>query len=55
MAQHPTSYDYVAAKVPSPLTEEMEREKKEKMAEKKRALKKAKKQREKVFSHKRHD
>lgn len=48
MAQHPTSYDYTAAKVPSPLTEEMERERKEKMAEKKRAQKRAKKQREKV-------
>ena len=48
MAQHPTLYDYSAAKVPSPLTEEMERERKEKMAEKKKALKKAKRQREKV-------
>ena len=48
MAQHPSSYDYSAAKIPSPLTEEMERERKEKMAEKKKALKKAKKQREKV-------
>ena len=48
MAQHPSSYDYGAAKVPSPLTEEMERERKEKLAEKKKALKKAKKQREKV-------
>lgn len=49
MAQHPSSYDYGAAKVPSPLTEEMERERKEKLAEKKKALKKAKKQREKVY------
>ena len=49
MAQHPTSYDYGAAKVPSPLTEEMERERKEKMAEKKKAQKKAKKQKEKVI------
>jgi hypothetical protein len=48
MAQHPSSYDYSAAKLPSPLTEEMERERKEKLAEKKKALKKAKKQREKV-------
>ena len=48
MAQHPSSYDYGAAKVPSPLTEDMERERKEKLAEKKKALKKAKKQREKV-------
>ena len=48
MAQHPSSYDYSAAKIPSPLTEEMERERKEKMAEKKKALKKARKQREKV-------
>ncbi len=48
MAQYPTSCDYSTAKVPSPLTEEMERERKEKMAEKKKALKKAKKQREKV-------
>lgn len=48
MAQHPASYDYSAAKVPSPLTEEMERERKEKMAEKKKALKRAKKQRERV-------
>ena len=40
MAQHPSSYDYSAAKVPSPLTEEMERGRKEK----------AKKQREKVAS-----
>ena len=55
MAQHPTCYDYAAAKVPSPLTEEMERERKEKMAEKKRVLKKAKKQREKVFNYNSYD
>ena len=48
MAQHPSIYDYSAAKLPSPLTEEMERERKEKLVEKKKALKKAKKQREKV-------
>ena len=48
MAQHPDRYDYSAAKIPSPLTEDMEKERKAKMAEKKKALKKAKKQREKV-------
>ena len=48
MAQHPDRYDYGAAKIPSALTEDMEKERKAKMAEKKKALKKAKKQREKV-------
>lgn len=34
MAQFPTAYDYAAAQVPSPLTEEKERERREKAAEK---------------------
>ena len=50
MAQFPTTYDYTAAQVPSPLTEEKERERREKAAEKKRERRKAKKQREKVIS-----
>ena len=49
MAQFPTAYDYAAAQVPSPLTEEKERERREKAAEKKRERRKAKKQREKVL------
>ena len=49
MAQFPTAYDYAAAQVPSPLTEEKERERRERAAEKKRERRKAKKQREKVL------
>ncbi len=48
MASHPTAYDYDSAHIPSALTEEMERERREKMAEKKKAQKKARKQREKA-------
>jgi len=49
MAQFPTAYEYAAAQVPSPLTEEKERERREKAAEKKRERRKAKKQKEKVI------
>lgn len=49
MGEHPCAYDYVAAQVPSPLTEAMERGRREKVAERKRAQKKAKKQKEKVY------
>ena len=31
MAQHPLAYDYTAAQIPSPLTEDMERERREKV------------------------
>ena len=31
MAQRPKAYDYTAAQIPSPLTEEMERERREKV------------------------
>ena len=48
MALFPSAYDFAAAQVPSPLTEDMERDRREKMAEKKKAQKKAKRQREKV-------
>lgn len=48
MAQFPTAYDYAAAQVPSPLTEEQEKERRERAAEKKREKRKAKKQKEKV-------
>ena len=48
MGDFPSAYDYPAAQVPSPLTEAMERGRKEKMAERKKAVKKAKKQREKA-------
>ena len=48
MGDFPSAYDYSAAQVPSPLTEAMERGRKEKMAERKKAIKKAKKQREKA-------
>ena len=50
MAQFPAAYDYGAAQIPSPLTETMEKERKEKIAERKRAQRKARKQREKVGS-----
>lgn len=32
MAQQPTAYDYAAAQIPSPLTEEMERERRDKVS-----------------------
>ena len=50
MATYPSMYDYTAAQIPSPLTEDMERERKEKLAEKKKAQKKARKLKEKVIS-----
>ena len=31
MAQQPTAYDYAAAQIPSPLTEDMERDRKDKV------------------------
>ena len=31
MAQQPMAYDYAAAQIPSPLTEDMERERREKV------------------------
>ncbi|KAJ8313538.1 hypothetical protein KUTeg_008099 [Tegillarca granosa] len=42
MARYPDKYDYVTAQVPSPLTAEMESEKKKKEAERKKVQKKAK-------------
>ncbi len=48
MAHYPKAYDYDSAHVPSPLTEDMERERNRKEAERKREKKKARKQREKV-------
>lgn len=47
MAQHPLAHDYTAAQIPSPLTEEMERERRGKLAERRREKKRAKKQKEK--------
>lgn len=47
MAQHPLAHDYTAAQIPSPLTEEMERERRDKLAEKRREKKRAKKKKEK--------
>ena len=49
MSQHPAAYDYECSHIPSPLTEEMEKDRSKKEAEKKREKKKAKKQREKVL------
>ena len=49
MALHPAAYDYNLAQIPSPLTEDMEKERKEKTNEKKKAQKKARKQRERVI------
>lgn len=51
MASHPAMYDYDSAHIPSALTEEMERERREKINEKKKAQKKARKQREKVHTY----
>ena len=48
MASHPSAYDYDSAHIPSPLTHDMEKERREKTNEKKKAQKKARKQREKV-------
>ncbi len=48
MASHPAAYDYDSAHIPSALTEEMEKERREKINEKKKVQKKARKQREKV-------
>lgn len=48
MASHPSAYDYDSAHIPSPLTQDMEKERREKTNEKKKAQKKARKQREKV-------
>lgn len=42
MAAHPSSWDYSAAQIPSPLTEEMERERSKKEAEKRKEKKKKK-------------
>ncbi len=47
MAKFPEAYDYESSQIPSALTEDMERARKEKMAEKKRAQKKARRLREK--------
>ncbi len=47
MAQFPCAYDYQSSQIPSPLTEDMEKDRREKMAERKRTQKKAKKLREK--------
>lgn len=49
MAQYPTAYDFDSTHIPSPLTEDMERERNRKEAERKKERKKAKKQREKVY------
>ena len=42
MAAHPSLWDYVAAQIPSPLTEEMERDRSRKEAEKRKERKKKK-------------
>merc|ERR1711963_476051 len=47
MAAQPSRYDYAKAQVPSPLTEEMESERKAKMAEKRKQKKKAANERNK--------
>ena len=48
MNQYPDMYDYTVAKIPSPLSEEMELVRKEKKTEKKKAQRKAQKERKKV-------
>ena len=48
MARFPDRYDYKAAQVPSPLTEGMETERKQREAERKKAQRKAKQERDKV-------
>ena len=48
MASHPSAYDYDSAHIPSPLTQDMEKERREKTNEKKKTQKKARKQREKA-------
>ena len=55
MAAFPSAYDYSTAQVPSPLTDEMEKERREKLAEKKREKKKVNKQRERVLKVKREE
>lgn len=47
MNQYPDMYDYTVAKIPSPLSEEMELVRKEKKTEKKKAQRKAQKERKK--------
>ncbi|KAK3728093.1 hypothetical protein RRG08_022143 [Elysia crispata] len=47
MSLWPDRYDYTTAQIPSPLTEEMEQERKRKMAEKRKAKKKAANERNK--------
>lgn len=47
MAKYPNRYDYGEAKIPGPLTEEMEIERRKKEAEKKKIQKKAKQERDK--------
>lgn len=48
MSRFPAAYDYEHSHVPSPLTEDMERERSKKEAEKRKEKKRVKKQREKV-------
>ncbi|KAK3101748.1 hypothetical protein FSP39_006094 [Pinctada imbricata] len=48
MARFPDRYDYKTAQVPSPLTPEMELERKQKDADRKKAQKKAKQERDKI-------
>lgn len=48
MAEYPGVYDYEGAYIPSPLTEEMERERSRKEAEKRKEKKRARRQKEKV-------
>lgn len=48
MAQYPAAYDYDSTHIPSPLTEEMEKGRSQKEAERKKEKKRAKKQRDKV-------
>ena len=48
MALYPSAYSYERAHIPSPLTQDMERERSRKEAERRKEKKKARKQREKV-------
>lgn len=48
MANHPAAYNYDHAHIPSPLTQDMLRERSRKEAEKRKEKKKARKQKEKV-------
>lgn len=49
MGRHPEMYNYSEAQIPGPLTAEMESQKKAKEAEKKKAQRKARNERQKVL------